>query len=203
MKISDFIVNFLIQKNIKIVFGYAGGAITHLMDSISKNNKIKYIQTYHEQTAAIAAGGYSDETSIGVAMATSGPGATNLITGIADAFFDSRAVVFITGQVNTYEYKYNKQIRQQGFQETDIISIVKPITKYAVMIDKKEEILYELQKSFYLAVSDRPGPVVIDIPMNIQREEIEPGTLKSFSPVNQKNLLNQNDIRKLNLALAD
>lgn len=163
------------------IFGYIGGAITHLVDSIDKNKNVTYIQTYHEQTAAIAAEGYARETNnFGVAIATSGPGATNLITGIADAYFDSVPVIFITGQVNTYEFKYDKPIRQQGFQEMDIIRIVKSITKYAKLLDKPDEIRVELEKAYYIATTGRPGPVLFDIPMNIQRADIDPYKLKKY-----------------------
>jgi acetolactate synthase-1/2/3 large subunit len=114
----------------------SGGAIAHLIDSISKSGSIKFIPCYHEQTAAIAAEGYARASGkFGVAVATSGPGATNMITGIANAYFDSIPVIYITGQVNTYEYKYQKPVRQLGMQETDIVSVVKPIIKYAVMVD--------------------------------------------------------------------
>ena len=187
MKASDYIINFIEQKGIDHIFGYIGGAITHLVDSIDKNKFVKFIQVYHEQTAAFAAEGYSRNSGkTGVAMATSGPGATNLITGIADAYFDSIPVVFITGQVNTYEYKYNKPVRQQGFQETDIVSIVKTITKYATIIDDPKMIRSEVEKAFYIASEGRPGPVLIDIPMNIQRAEIDSKKLKRFIPSPKK-----------------
>lgn len=187
MKLSDYLVKFLEEQKTKYVFGYIGGAITHIVDSIYKSDKVKFIQVYHEQSAAIAAEGYSiisDE--IGVAMATSGPGATNLITGIADAYLGSIPVVYITGQVNTYEFKYTKPIRQQGFQETDIVSIVKPITKYADIINEPEKIRYHLEKAFHICKSGRPGPVLLDIPMNIQREEINPYELKGFEIEEEK-----------------
>lgn len=183
MKASDYIVSFLQSQGVHVIFGYIGGMITHLVDSIDKNPNVKYIQTYHEQTAAIAAEGYAIESgNIGVAIATSGPGATNMITGIADAYFGNIAVLYITGQVNTYEYKYDKPIRQQGFQETDVVSIVKPITKYAVMVDKPDNLRYELEKAIYIATTGRKGPVLIDLPMNISRSEIDIETLRSFSP---------------------
>lgn len=182
MKVSDYIVKFFEDKGVNIIFGYMGGMITHLADSIYKNPNMKFIQVYHEQTAAIAAEGFARETGkIGVAISTSGPGATNMITGIANAYFDSIPVIYITGQVNTYEYKYDKPIRQQGFQETDIISIVKPITKYAKLVDKEEEIKYELEKAYRIALEGRKGPVILDIPMNIQRAEIEIEKIPSFS----------------------
>ena len=174
MKASDCIVKFLESQNITHVFGYQGGMITHLVDSLSKSAKTKYIQCYHEQSAAIAAEGYALESgNIGVAISTSGPGATNMMTGIADAYFGSIPVLYITGQVNTYEYKYDKKIRQLGFQETDIVSIVRPVTKYAVMVDKPEELESEIKKALTIALSGRKGPVLIDLPMNISRADIK------------------------------
>ncbi len=187
MKLSDYIVFYLKNKGVNTIFGYIGGMVTHLVDSIYKNPSIKFIQVYHEQTASIAAEGYALESNnIGVAISTSGPGATNMITGIADAFFDSIPVLYITGQVNTYEYKLDRPIRQLGFQETDVVAIVKPITKYAVTIHEPSMIQYELQKAFYIAKSGRPGPVLLDIPMDIQRAEIEINKLKSYTPKNKE-----------------
>ena len=187
MKVSDYIVKFFEDKGVKIIFGYIGGMITHLTDSIYINENMKFIQVYHEQTGAIAAEGYARETgNIGVAISTSGPGATNMVTGIANAYFDSIPVIYITGQVNTYEYKYDKPIRQQGFQETDIISIVKPITKYAKLVDNENEIKYELEKAYKIALEGRKGPVVLDIPMNIQRAEIEIDKIPSFNEKEKK-----------------
>lgn len=117
--------------------------------------------------------GYALESGkIGVAISTSGPGATNMITGIADAYFSSIPVLYITGQVNTYEYKYDKNIRQLGFQETDIISVVKPITKYAAMVNRVADLECELKKAVTIAVTGRKGPVLLDLPMNIQRSDI-------------------------------
>jgi acetolactate synthase-1/2/3 large subunit len=184
MKLSDYIVNYFEKQGVHVVFGYIGGMITHLVDSIALNENVHFVQTYHEQTAAIAAEGYAKESGkFGVAIATSGPGATNMMTGIADAYFDSVPVIYITGQVNTSEYKYDKPIRQQGFQETDVVSMVKPITKYAKLVDKASDIRYELEKATYYAMSGRRGPVLLDIPMDIQRAEINPNELQGFVPV--------------------
>ena len=171
MKISDYIVDFLYKKNIDTIFGYQGGMVTHIANSIHEHENMRFVQVYHEQTAAFAAVGYARYTNnIGVAIATSGPGATNMITGIADAFFDSIPTIFITGQVNTHEYKYDKPIKQLGFQEANIVEILKPITKYIKLVDKAEDIPAELEKCFNIAISGRKGPVLLDIPMNVQRE---------------------------------
>ena len=134
MKTSDYIVEYLIAKGITDVFGYPGVMVTHLMDSFSKyQNQIKAHVTYNEQGAAMAACGYAQISGkTGVAYATSGPGATNLITGICNAYMDSIPILFITGQINSFEQKGFFKVRQRGFQETDIVSMVKPITKYAI-----------------------------------------------------------------------
>lgn len=184
MKLSDYIVTFLIEKEISDVFGYPGGMVTHLMDSFDKyKDSISAHVNYHEQGSSFCACGYAQTSNRpGVAYATSGPGATNLITGIANAYFDSIPCIFITGQVNTYESKGDLLVRQRGFQETDIVSIVKPITKYAVMIDDEKKIKYELEKAFYISMSGRPGPVLIDIPMNIQRANVVLEDLVGFIP---------------------
>lgn len=187
MKASDYIASYFESLGITHIFGYIGGMITHLVDSIDRNPNVHFIQTYHEQTAAIAAEGYALESGkLGVAICTSGPGVTNMMTGIADAFFGNIPVVYITGQVNSYEYKYDKPIRQQGFQEMEVVNIVKPITKYAVMVDNAEDLRYELEKAVYIATSGRKGPVVIDLPMNISRAEINPDEMRSFIPEKEK-----------------
>ena len=136
MKDSDYIVEYIIEQGITDVFGYPGGMVTHLMDSFSKyNDKICAHVNYNEQASAFAACGYAQVTGkIGVAYATSGPGATNLITGVANAYFDSIPTIFITGQVNTYELGGSIGVRQKGFQETNIVEIVKPITKAAYQV---------------------------------------------------------------------
>lgn len=181
MKVSDYIANFLYSKGINVVFGYQGGMITHVIDSLGNHKSIDYIQCYHEQTAALAAEGYAKETGrLGCAVSSSGPGVTNMMTGIADAYFDNVPVLYITGQVNTYEYKYDKPIRQQGFQEMEVASLVRPITKYAKMIDVAEDIPYELEKAVYMAYEGRRGPVLLDIPLNIQRGIIELDKCKHF-----------------------
>ncbi len=190
MKVSDFIVEFLIQKGIKDVFGYPGGMVIHLMDSFSKyERQIQAHVCYHEQAAAFEACAYAQASGgVGVAYATSGPGATNMITGICNAYFDSVPVIFITGQVNTSECGQAYGIRQRGFQETDIVDMVKKVTKYAVYVEAANKIEYYLEKAYQIAISGRKGPVLLDIPMNIQREKIEKSEMigdkaenKSFS----------------------
>ena len=180
MKASDYIVEFLLSRNITDVFGYPGGMVTHLMDSLSKSSVRSHV-TYHEQGAAFAACGYAQTTgNVGVAYATSGPGATNLLTGICNAYFDSIPTLFITGQVNSFEYKGDLGVRQRGFQETDIVSMASPVTKYAVRITDASGLRWYLEYAFYIAMEGRRGPVLLDIPMDIFRADIDPSSLEGF-----------------------
>lgn len=184
MKVSDYIVEFLIKEGVTDVFGYPGGMVAHLMNSFAKYKEQIGVHTnYHEQASSFAANGYAQVSGkVGVAYSSSGPGATNMITGICNAYFDSIPTVFFTGQVNVYEAKRDLPIRQKGFQETEIIPIVKSVTKYCAYVEKEEDIRYELEKAFYIAQEGRKGPVLLDIPMNVQRMEIEPDKLRSFQP---------------------
>ena len=183
MKLSDYIAKFLIGKGCTHAFGYQGGAVTHLIDSFYAADGIRFIGCGHEQGAAFAAEGYARVTGrCGVAVATSGPGATNLITGIGSAYFDSIPCVYLTGQVNTYEYKGSLPVRQLGFQETDIVSIVKPIVKYAARVTDPNSIRHELERAFFAAQEGRKGPVLLDIPMDVQRAQIEEGALLGHEP---------------------
>ncbi len=183
MKLSDYIAEFLVKQNIKHIFGITGGAIVHIFDSIGKRNDINYICPQHEQTVAMAADAYSRITKkIGVGIVTSGPGATNLLTGVGCSYYDSIPVLFITGQVSRHRLRKDKKVRQLGFQETDVIDIFKPITKYAVLIEDPKKIKYELEKAIHIAKSGRPGPVLLDIPDDVQREEINPEELESYIP---------------------
>ena len=181
MKLSDYLVNEIYNiTGTDKFFGYIGGMVSHIVDSIYKNKEVELVNNINEQSAGLSADGYARTCGkIGVAIATSGPGATNLVTPIADCYFDSVPVLFITGQVNTYEYN-NFNIRQNAFQETNIVDIVKSITKYAKTITNSKDIKYELQKAVSIANSGRKGPVLLDIPMDVQRENINPLTLKEY-----------------------
>ena len=149
MKVSDYIAEFLESQGITCVFELAGGMITHLLDSLYHKEKIKIISMHHEQSAAFAADVFGRVTGLpGVALATSGPGATNLLTGIASCYFDSSPAIFITGQVNTHEQKGSKDIRQLGFQETDIVKMALPITKKPLALLIAKMFLESLKKHF-------------------------------------------------------
>ena len=203
MTVADYILKFLISKNVNNVFLITGGAISFVVDAFSRNKKIKYTCVAHEQAAAMMADAYSRvEKGFAATMVTSGPGAQNLITGIACSWFDSVPVIHISGQVNSFELsstnKTTKNVRQVGFQETDIVSIVKPITKFAYQLKNPNEIKYILGKAFYLSTEGRPGPVLIDIPMNFQRVKINLKKIKFFKvPKNKSNHQIVNNIYKI------
>lgn len=172
MKTTAYIAHFLKSKNIRTVFQLQGGMITRIVDELHRDGDFEIVSMNHEQSCAMAADAYARVTNRpGVALATSGPGATNLITGIGNCYFDSIPAIFITGQVNLNEQKGKKGIRQLGFQETDIVSIVKPITKAAYAITNARELPEILEKAYNISLEGRPGPILIDIPMNLQNEE--------------------------------
>ena len=161
---ADIIVKTLIEQNCDVVFGYPGGQIINVYDSLYKYEKeITHILTAHEQGAVHAADGYARATGrVGVVIATSGPGATNLVTGIATAFLDSVPLVAITGNVPT------AQLGTDSFQEIDITGITLPITKHNYVVSSVDELADTIREAFVIASSGRPGPVLIDVPKDIQ-----------------------------------
>jgi acetolactate synthase-1/2/3 large subunit len=173
MKVTDYIVRSLVARGVRHVFEVSGGMITHLLDSCFQLGGPRVISMRHEQAAGFAAEGCGRMTGVpGVAMATSGPGATNLLTAIGSCYFDSTPAVFITGQVNRHERKGKRDIRQLGFQETDIVTIARPITKAAWMVESPEAVPEMLERAFATALGERPGPVLLDIPMDVQLADI-------------------------------
>lgn len=205
MKASDAIAEVLSANNVDYGFELIGGMIAHLVDSINVLGKTKMVSLHHEQAAAFAAGGIARATNnqkLGLALGTSGPGATNLITGIADCWLDSCPCIFITGQVNTNELKLERNIRQQGFQELDIVSIVKSITKFSHQITCKEEIIPVLQQAIDISTSGRPGPVLIDIPMDLQRAELPDDIIDYLAIKKDKQSAKNNNVKEFDEVLA-
>lgn len=183
MKLSDYLADFLVSQNVKYVFGFTGGGVVHLFDSIDRNPRIKPVYCHHEQAVALAAVSYSRVTNnLGAAIVTTGPGGTNAITGVLSAWQDSIPCIFISGQARMEHVSHGKPLRQVGTQEADIVSIVKPITKYAVLVEEANMIRYHLEKALYLAKEGRPGPVWIDLPLNFQWSFVEPDSLQGFIP---------------------
>ena len=182
MKLSDYIAKFL-STITDAVFVGQGGNIIHVLDSLGKRKDIKVIPSQNEQGASIAADAYSRfNNKIGVTAATSGPGMINLMQGMACSFFGSIPTFHFSGAVVTGQLRKEKNIRQIGFQEMEVVDLVKPITKYAVLLKDKNKIRYELEKMLYLAREGRPGPVLMDLPDDLQRAEINPKKLKGFVP---------------------
>ena len=181
MKLSDYVIQFLADLGIGHVFYVSGGGAMHLNDSLGRNGEIEGVCTLHEQGASIAAEAYARiSENYGACLVTSGPGGTNAVTGVAGAYYDSTPVIYISGQVKREDLVGAQGIRQFGIQETDILSIVKSVTKYAVQIQEPEEIRYEMEKAAYLAREGKPGPVWIDIPLDIQASQVEPEGLDAY-----------------------
>ena len=181
MKLSDVVAEFLAESGVKHVFAISGGASLHLIHSIAETEGTGFVCPQHEQAGAMAADGYARVTGgLGCAVATSGPGATNLITGICSSYYDSVPVLYLTGQVATFRSKGSTGVRQIGFQETDTVSICRTITKYAVLVTDPYRIRYELQKAVAIARAGRPGPVLVDIPDDLQRMDIDPSKLIEY-----------------------
>ncbi|MBU5488425.1 thiamine pyrophosphate-binding protein [Clostridium sp. MSJ-8] len=181
MKISDYVMDFIASLGVKDIFFVSGGGAMHLNDSLGKNEKLNGICMLHEQGASIAAESYARiNEGYGACLVTSGPGGTNAITGLAGAYYDGIPVIFISGQVKRADLVGNQKIRQFGIQEADIVSVTKPISKYAVQIEEPKDIRYELEKAASIAISGKPGPVWIDIPLDIQAMDVELEKLRSY-----------------------
>ena len=183
MKVSDYVIKFLESKNVKHVFAISGGGCMHLIDSLGASKNISYTCNHHEQASAMAAEGYSRMSGeIGVCIVTTGPGGTNTITGVMGAWTDSIPVMFISGQVQTKHLSDGTGCRQVGDQEINIIKLVKSITKYSKRVDNKNDIAACLNEAYTQATTGRPGPVWIDIPLDVQSKTIQDiDNLKTYS----------------------
>lgn len=182
IKVSDYIVKFLENIGVGHIFLISGGGNIHMIDSVGNSKKIKYVCNHHEQASSTAAEAYARVTgNIGACLVTTGPGGTNAITGVLGAWDDSIPVIIISGQVKRELIGAGKNgARQLGDQDVNIIDIVKPITKYAVTVLKPEEVKYHLQKAYFIAKSGRPGPVWIDVPLDVQGSFVEEKNLINF-----------------------
>lgn len=183
-------MKFLVKNGVRDVFMVSGGGMMHLVDSLGKNKSIRYISCHHEQACATAAEAYSrTRGNLGVAMVTTGPGGTNAITGVASAWVDSIPILVISGQVRTQIMADYTTLRQLAPQEINIIDLVKPITKYAVTVKDPNTIRFHLEKALHLAREGRPGPVWLDIPLDVQGAMIESKSLKGYTAPRQKKAL--------------
>jgi len=183
MKVADFVINRLAEEGIKDIFVVYGAANGDLIDAFTRTNETRYIAVQHEQGGGFALEGYAKISGKpGAAIATSGPGGGNFVTPIQNCYYDSVPGIFITGQVKT-KYQIddkNPDIRQVGFQETDIVGTTEPITRYSKMVTDPETIKYELEKAIYLSQYPRPGPVLLDLPIDVQEADIDPDSLIGF-----------------------
>jgi len=186
VRVGDYVAQFLKNKGVEHIFLVTGGGSMFLNDGISKEPSITPIFNHHEQASTMAAVAYSKvNNKIGVVMPTTGCGGTNTITGLLDAWQDSNKLLIISGQVNTKEVTSLKPelgLRKLGVQEANITDIVKPITKWSIVVDNPKKIKYYIEKAFYLISNKRPGPVWLDIPLDVQGSFIDPNSLKSFTP---------------------
>ncbi|HET8669021.1 MAG TPA: thiamine pyrophosphate-binding protein, partial [Terriglobales bacterium] len=186
MRVADYVMRFVAGLGAKHVFVLTGGGAMHLNDALARCPDLQFVCNHHEQACAIAAENYAKATTnFGVAMVTTGPGGTNAMTGLAGAWLDSTPVLFISGQVKRADRMYRPDgsalgVRQRGPQELDIVSLVRPITKYAVTIEDPLSIRYHLEKAAYLARHGRPGPVWLDIPLDVQASPIDESSLRAF-----------------------
>ncbi len=203
-KLSDYVFQFIADQGVKHVFMLPGGGAMHLNDSVGRTPGIEYVCTLHEQAAAIAAEAYARVTNnLGVALVTTGPGGTNAVTGVAAAWYDSTPCLFISGQVKRADMAGESGLRQLGVQETDIVSIIKPITKYAVTIMEPESIRFHLEKAIYLAKNGRPGPVWVDIPLDVQAAMIDEQALIGFEPSKDDRALTDPELNTKILQVID
>jgi acetolactate synthase I/II/III large subunit len=192
IKLSDYVFQFIAKNHVKDVFMLSGGGCMHLVDSVGRNKDLNYVCCLHEQVASFASTAYSQFTNnIGVALVTTGPGGTNALTGVAAAWTDSIPILVLSGQVKRSDISGKTGVRMLGYQEIDIVSMAKPITKYAVTVLEPKEIKYHLEKAFFLAKTGRPGPVWLDIPLDVQASMIDENDLISFD---ENEILSKTDI---------
>lgn len=183
MKLSDWVFRFVAGLGVKHVFEVTGGGAMHLNDSLGQCKEIEYICTLHEQAAAMAAESYAKiANDIGVCLVTTGPGGTNALTGVAGAWLDSTPMLVISGQVKRADLKGNTGVRQMGVQEVDVVAMATPITKYAVTVLEPNDIRFHMEQAVHLARTGRPGPVWVDIPLDVQGAMVDENALRPFTP---------------------
>lgn len=204
ISVADYFVEFLIANEVTDVFGYQGGMIAYIFDSLGKyRDKINYHSCATEQGAALAACGYAQAThKLGVAISTSGPGFTNMVTGIANAWCDSVPVLFLSGNVNTKDKKRNKNIRQLGFQEIQSISIANSITKKTYEVELEQDYKAIFEDAYITAMCGRKGPVFIDLPINICRERVDVDAISKIK-LNELFAISENVDRNINFIIDD
>lgn len=183
MKLSDYVIQFFVDKGIHDTFLASGGGIMHLLDSVGRNPAMNYYCNYHEQACAVSAEAYARvRESVGVCLATVGPGAANALSGIVGAWVDSIPVIVLSGQVRRDLMADFTRIRQLGPQEGDAIGMAKPVTKYAVTVRDPNRVRYELERAWHEATTGRPGPVWLEFPLDVQGAQIDETSLEPYEP---------------------
>ncbi|SDI27569.1 acetolactate synthase-1/2/3 large subunit [Pseudomonas flavescens] len=183
MRVADYIFEFIANQGVGHVFFLPGGGAMHLNNALFRQPRLSAVSMLHEQGAAIAAEGYARTSGkFGACLVTSGPGASNAITGLAGAWFESTPALFVSGQVKRADLKGDSGLRQLGTQELDIVSVVTPLSKYAVCLLDPQRVRYELEKAHHLMLGGRKGPVWIDVPLDVQATEIVPDRLEGYVP---------------------
>lgn len=190
MRVADYIADYIYDEGVRYVFMVSGGGMMFLSDGIAVHPNLEAVCTHHEQAAAMAAISYAKyREALGVCYVTTGCGGTNAITGLLNGWQDSIPCLFVSGQSKRKETTRNSglKLRQFGVQEADIVAVVQPLTKYAAMVNKPELIAFHLDKAIFLARHGRPGPVWLDIPLDVQGAQVDPHSLTRFSPEDQVN----------------
>lgn len=198
MKLSDYVWKYVEELGVKHVFMFPGGGAMHLVDSLGRNGKLEYVTLLHEQACAMAAETYSRIAyNLGVALVTTGPGGTNTVTGVAAAWLESTPMLIISGQAKTSDLKDGYGVRQRGNQEIGIVDIVSSITKYAVTVKEPNKIKYYLDKAVYEAKNGRPGPVWLDIPLDVQGADIKEEDLVGYEPNKPQEISGKSNIEDI------
>ncbi len=183
MRLADYVMDFVAALGVERVFVLPGGGAMHLVDALGRHSRLDYLAVHHEQAAAIGAEACARVTGRpGVVLVTSGPGSTNAITGVTGAWLDSVPLIVLSGQAKRADLKGRSKVRQAGVQEVDIVPMVRPVTKYAVTVRDPRRIRHHLEKAAALAVHGRPGPVWIDLPLDVQAARVDPAALPGFDP---------------------
>lgn len=187
MRVSDYVVEFLVERGIEDVFLVSGGGIMYLTDAVGLNPKIRYYCNYHEQACAVAAEGYARvRNGVGACIVTTGPGAANAISALPAAFVDSIPLLVIAGNVKRELIADFDQLRQRGPQEANAVAMARPVTKYAKSVRDPQMIRYEMEYAYDQATSGRPGPVFVEIPVDVQGALIDPQKLNGFTAAPEK-----------------
>src|SRR5262245_48598203 len=183
VKLSDWLFRAIADLGVRHVFMLTGGGAMHLNAALGQESRIEYVCTSHEQAAAMAAESYAKVTGgLGVCLVTAGPGGTNAITGVAGGYLDSTPMLVLSGQAKRADLKGKSGVRQMGVQEVDIVSMVTPITKYAVTVMEPSDIRYHFEKAVHLATTGRPGPAWLDLPLDVQGAMVDEASMRAYDP---------------------